>query len=249
MKSRIFLGLSLLCPMVSASASASIDPVLVPQQAEYQVNYGNIELGKARYNLAPAQDNLYRYQFDSALSLVGLSDVRTIVSEFSVSPTNPRQLVPVRYFQDRSGTGPDYQEQTAFIGDLSKITTRYKKEKFDFPFASDIYDPMMVQLQFRMDLEADKKPLDYKMVKEGEVDDYQFTIIGKERMKIASGTYDTIKIEVVRDSTKRQTFFWMAPDLAYLPVRLTHYEKGSKQLDIMLLSYHFADVATLAAPE
>ena len=81
-----------------------------------------------------------------------------------------------------------------------------------------------------------------QMVKDNEVDEYKFHVIGKERMNIDSGSYDTVKIEVVRDNKKRQTFFWMAPDLAYLPVRLTHFEKGSKQLDIKLLKYHFDEV-------
>jgi hypothetical protein len=35
----------------------------------------------------------------------------------------------------------------------------------------------------------------------------------------------------------------MAPDLGYLPVRLTHFEKGSKQLDIKLLNYQFSEPA------
>ncbi|MBV7315255.1 DUF3108 domain-containing protein [Shewanella sp. NIFS-20-20] len=247
MNAYFLVGLSLLLPCISHAEAPN--PVLSPQQAEYQVNYGDIELGKARYTLNQPQGNLYQYQFDSAISLLGLSDVRTIVSEFIVDPNNPQQLLPIRYFQDRSGTGPDYQEQTAFIEDLGKIVTRYKDDKTTFAFQPQVFDPMMVQLQFRMDLQANKSELDYRMVKENEIDDYQFTIMGKERMKIASGTYDTFKIAVVRDSSKRQTFFWMAPDLAYLPIRLTHYEKGSKQLDIMLLNYHFTNMATVAQPE
>ena len=85
------------------------------------------------------------------------------------------------------------------------------------------------------------------MIKSNELDEYKFRVIGKERMTIESGSYDTVKIEVVRDNNKRQTFFWMAPDLAYLPVRLTHFEKGSKQLDIKLLSYHFDETHAVPA--
>lgn len=58
----------------------------------------------------------------------------------------------------------------------------------------------MVQLQFRLDMMAGKEVLDYKMVKDNEVDEYKFHVIGKERMNIDSGSYDTVKIEVVRDN-------------------------------------------------
>lgn len=212
---------------------------LTPQTAEYQVNYGDIELGKAKYTLPNAEDGVFKYRFDSDLSLLLLSDVRHILSEFT---QNDSQLSPLRYLQQRQGVGPNYTEQTAFAKAQGFIHTRYKDEKGKFPYDDKIFDPLMVQLQFRLDMMAGKEVLDYKMVKDNEVDEYKFHVIGKERMNIDSGSYDTVKIEVVRDNKKRQTFFWMAPDLAYLPVRLTHFEKGSKQLDIKLLKYHFDEV-------
>jgi hypothetical protein len=214
---------------------------LTPQTAEYQVNYGDIELGKARYILPTAEDGVFQYRFDSDLSLLLLTDVRHILSEFTQEST---QLSPLRYLQQRKGVGPNYTEQTAFAKDQGFIHTRYKDEKGKFPYEGEIFDPLMVQLQFRLDMTAGKEVLDYKMVKDNEVDDYQFRVIGTERMSIDSGSYNTVKIEVVRDNTKRQTFFWMAPELAYLPVRLTHFEKGSKQLDIKLLNYHFDEITT-----
>lgn len=40
----------------------------------------------------------------------------------------------------------------------------------------------------------------------------------------------------------------MAPDLNYLPVRLSHFSKGSKQLDIQLDNYHFFESQKMEAP-
>ena len=221
--------------LVSLSVAASPTP-LTPHTAEYQVNYGSIELGKARFQLPQAEGNLYHYRFDSAVSLLVLSDRRNVRSDFTL---DNNQLSPMRYTHNRKGTGPSFQEQAAFAREQEVVHSRYKDERSKLDYIDTLYDPLMVQLQFRLDLAHGKKELHYAMVKEGEVDEYDFKIIGKERMNIESGSYETIKIEVVRDSKKRQTFFWMAPDLAYLPVRLTHFEKGSKQLDIKLLSYHF----------
>lgn len=228
----------------SVFAMAAPTP-LTPQTAEYQVNYGDIELGKAKYQLPPIEDGVYKYRFDSDLSLLLLTDVRHVLSEFG---QEGNQLLPMRYLHERKGVGPNFVEQTAFAKAQGMIHTRYKDEKGKFPFEGDIFDPLMVQLQFRLDISAGKEVLDYKMVKSNEIDEYKFHVIGKERMTIESGSYDTVKIEVVRDNHKRQTFFWMAPDLAYLPVRLTHFEKGSKQLDIKLLNYHFDDVPVAVAP-
>ncbi|MCL1125490.1 DUF3108 domain-containing protein [Shewanella surugensis] len=229
--------------LISHLAQAEIPPLtpLTPQTAEYQVNYGSIELGKARYQLLPKQGDIYQYRFDSDVSLLVLWDKRHIVSEFTLQDGN---LAPIRYTHDRTGTGSDYQDQTVFLKDKQEIFSRYKDKKIKLPYKERIYDPLVAQLQIRLDLSKNKNSLEYNMVKEGEIDDYKFKVVGREKIKVVGGVYDTIKIEVVRDSKKRQTFFWMAPSLAYLPIRLTHFEKGSKQLDIQLLKYKFSPELT-----
>lgn len=232
MKPLIILStlLSLSLPLYAAQTP------LTPHIAEYQVNYGSIELGKARFQLPEIEGNQVQYRFDSNVSLLMLSDRRTVKSSFTIKGD---QLTPMRYTHDRTGTGSSYQEQSAYVIDQKLVHSRYKDERAKFPYTEDLYDPLMAQLQFRLDMMAGKTALHYKMLKSGEIDEYDFKVVGKERMTIESGSYDTVKIEVVRDSTKRQTFFWMSPELGYLPVRLTHFEKGSKQLDIKLLNYQF----------
>ncbi|QYK03288.1 DUF3108 domain-containing protein [Shewanella psychrotolerans] len=219
----------------SVNVGAAEQP-LAPQTAEYQVNYGSIELGKARYQLPAPEGDLYQYRFDSDVSLLMLSDRRTVKSIFTLNGT---KLIPMRYSHERHGTGPSYQEQSAYVLSQNLVHSHYKDERAKFPYTEDLFDPLMVQLQFRLDIAAGAKTMHYKMLKSGEIDEYDFKVVGRERVNIESGSYDTVKIEVVRDNNKRQTLFWMAPDLGYLPIRLTHFEKGSKQLDIKLLTYHF----------
>jgi len=219
---------------------------LTPHTAEYQVNYGSIELGRARYILSAPEDHLFRYRFDSDVSLLVISDQRHIRSEFSLQGD---QLMPMRYSVERTGTGSDFREQVAFAKAQHVVHSRYKGERAEFPYDQVLFDPLMVQLQFRLDRVAHKKSMHYTMVKEGEIDNYDFKLIGQEQVNLDSGSYQTIKFEVKRDSKKRQTFFWMAPELSYLPVRLTHFEKGSKQLDITLLNYKFEPAPLPHAPD
>ncbi|WP_044556380.1 DUF3108 domain-containing protein [Shewanella piezotolerans] len=242
-RSRILLTVCLL--IASQIAHAGTTP-LTPHTAEYQVNYGSIELGRARYILSVGDSNQFHYRFDSDVSLLMLSDQRHIRSEFTLEGN---QLVPMRYSVERTGTGPNFREQIAFAKGQNVVHSRYKDERAKFPYDGQLFDPLMVQLQFRIDMEANKKELHYTMVKEGEIDDYGFNIVGKERVNIDSGSYQTLKFEVKRDSTKRQTFFWMAPEMSYLPIRLTHFEKGSKQLDITLLNYKYQPKTTTAIRE
>ncbi|UJF20910.1 DUF3108 domain-containing protein [Shewanella sp. OMA3-2] len=209
---------------------------LTPHTAQYKAYYGSIELGDAKYTLPATDSGYYNYLFESEVGLLMLSDERKLQSDFTLENG---KLTPFRYVHERTGTGSDYTEQTAFAKSQNFIHTIYKQQALKLDYQELIFDPLMVQLQFRMDVIGNKRPLNYKMVKEKEVDEYDFKIIGNETITVAGGTFETVKFEVVRDSTKRQTFFWMAPKLAYLPIRLSHFSKGSKQLDIQLATYHF----------
>ncbi|GGI86746.1 DUF3108 domain-containing protein [Shewanella gelidii] len=207
-----------------------------PFTAEYNVDYGSIGLGKAKYDFPAPEGNTYTFKFKSSLSFLLLSDKRKVVSEFTIEDN---KLTPFRFLHHRKGTGPDYREQAAFIRSENIVHTRYKDEKAKIEYDNDLLDPLMTQLQIRIDLQNNRKELTYKMVEENQVENYKFKILGQEVMKLESGSYDTIKLEVVRKSKKRHTYFWMAPDLGYLPIRLSHFEKGDKQLDMTLRSYKF----------
>ena len=223
----------LVFPVLSAKA-ATLSP-LTPQIAEYKVYYGDIELGKARYNLQ-GTNKRFTYTFESALALLVLSDNREVSSEFSVS----NNIVhPQRYFHDRKGTGSDYQEQLVFLDEQKKIYSRYKGDKKEFDYDQPFYDSLSIQMQLRLDVTAKKTELKYELIKGNKKDDYAFKIDGKEQIDVAGKTYQTIKLEVVRKSKKRQTYIWLAPEIAYLPVKLTHFKKGKKQLEILINSYSF----------
>ncbi|WP_338588779.1 DUF3108 domain-containing protein [Shewanella khirikhana] len=241
--------LSLALPLLSASAlsiSAYAQNSLSPFEADYKVLYGDIGLGKAHFSLPAPEGNYYQYNFTSELSLLFLSDERSIKSKFR---RTDHGLEPMVFIHQRTGTGSDFSEQVAFLKDKSIVRSNYKGEHVELPFENKLYDTMMVQLQFRQDLIDGKEALEYHMVKDNEIDDYSFKRMGEEVLNIDGTEYRTLRLEVIRDSKKRKTVVWMAPDLAYLPVRMTHFEKGDKQLDVQLTGYRFTDTtpAPLAA--
>ncbi|MBT1445988.1 DUF3108 domain-containing protein [Shewanella sp. JM162201] len=230
---------SLALPLLSLSfgtTAAQPQSALTPFEADYRVMYGDIGLGKAHFSLPQGKDNYYEYLFTSELSLLILSDERSIKSKFRLTE---RGLEPMVFNHQRTGTGPDFSEQVAFLKDKSIVRSNYKGEHVELPFTDKLFDTMMVQLQFRMDLLAGSEKLEYHMVKDNEVDEYSFKRVGPEAITIDGKTYNTLKLEVIRDNNKRKTVVWMAPELAYLPVRMTHFEKGDKQLDVQLTGYRF----------
>ena len=220
----------------SSFISAQTLSPLTPQRAEYKVYYGDIELGKARYHLENTDKKQYRYTFESALALLVLSDNREVSSEFSVENN---VIKPLRYFHDRKGTGRDYQEQLVFLEQQKKIYSRYKGNKKEFEYKNNFYDSLSIQLQLRLDVANHKNAYQYELIKSNKKDDYTFKNDGEEVIEVNGIKYDTVKLEVVRKNKKRQTYIWIAPKLAYLPVKLSHLKKGKLQLEIYISSYSF----------
>ena len=78
--------------------------------------------------------------------------------------------------------------------------------------------------------------MSYQVVDGGDVDTYDFRVLGTEKVETKAGRIDAIKVERVRDPTqsKRTTVMWFAKDWDYLLVRLQQVETDGKEYNIML---------------
>jgi len=50
--------------------------------------------------------------------------------------------------------------------------------------------------------------------------------LGNEKITTSMGSYNSIKVKVIRNDNKRETIFWLAKEFDFLPVKLMHTEKG-----------------------
>ena len=64
-------------------------------------------------------------------------------------------------------------------------------------------------------------------MEKGKIKTLTFAKQGKEKIKTPAGTFNTVKIQVVRNSNKRNTTLWLAEELDYMPVKIRHNEKGN----------------------
>ncbi|CAA6812402.1 MAG: Unknown protein, partial [uncultured Thiotrichaceae bacterium] len=59
---------------------------------------------------------------------------------------------------------------------------------------------------------------------------------GKEMLSLPAGQYNCEKIRMIRDNGKRTTTIWLAPELDFVPVKISHNEEGSV-IETQLKSY------------
>ena len=122
---------------------------LLPFQARYTVFYRSIELGQAHYELTKIKPNHFIIDFNSHLSFLWLWNKRNINCYFYNSKN---KLNDIKFIHKREGTGREFLEETLFNYRTKKIATEYKNKKVSLNFSPEIQDPLLSQLQMRIDL-------------------------------------------------------------------------------------------------
>jgi hypothetical protein len=202
--------------------------------AEYEIFYGDIHLGKANYRFRHVDGNSYRFEFSSNLRFLIFWDQRSVYSDLVYEDG---QLRPSYYRHDRKGTGHDYLEQIIFDPAGKQIVTTYEKDEKELEYEADIIDGLTMQLQMMLDLQRGIEQPSYRIVDFNKLKTYAFRPAGKEVLNIQDRDYETVMLQVVRKSEKRETRMWFAPERNYLPMQMVHFSKGKKKFNAHLVNY------------
>ena len=65
---------------------------------------------------------------------------------------------------------------------------------------------------------------------------YVLTSIANERIETAVGTFDTVAVRRRHENSRRETTFWCARALGFLPVRIVHIERDGTPLTLRIQS-------------
>lgn len=98
-----------------------------------------------------------------------------------------------------------------------------------------VWDRLSVQIALACDASEsprEKQVYHYQVFDYGELEDYAFEYIGEESVKVAGKNYLTRKF--VRHHGKRDTHFWLAEELHYLPVKMQQYKDGDLHISMYL---------------
>jgi len=109
----------------------------------------------------------------------------------------------------------------------------YKNNPYNIAIRPGTQDRASLELVLARDIAQNKARLSYQVAERGNLKQYNFQRLGSQQIQTAMGTYNTIKVKVLRDGNKRQTVFWMAKELDYLPVQISHTEKGEVITSVM----------------
>lgn len=198
---------------------------LSPFTASYHANINDKITGTASRELSVQPNGELRFSFNADVLMAGLHEQ----SEVTVRKD---KVYPLRYESERrmlfktrkTRISFNWPKKTVVIEGGKKGGTR------EASLAKGGLDPMALELQIRSDLAAGRMPQEYILVDEKGARAQRFHVLGEETIEVPAGKYATIKVERIHDDPERQTQFWFAKELDYLPVRVMQVDDGEKFL-------------------
>ncbi|RTE87488.1 MULTISPECIES: DUF3108 domain-containing protein [Gammaproteobacteria] len=214
------LGLMMfaLSPPLVADESVTAE-VNQPYVAHYEVTRRGRSHGEAIRRLELLENSQYRYYTETEVSFLFLSDRRVQITEFEFVQG---QIHPLVYEYERTGTGSDDQ--------LTYDFAEHSNEQ-------NILDANSVLHQLQLGLANGQSEFEFDVLNEhGERETYRFEVMGDETVSVPYGTLDTLKVARVRNSQRRETYFWFSPLLNYSLVQMQQIKEGKEQAKLSLKS-------------
>ncbi len=191
-------------------------------QANYSVAKGGMKLGHLNASLKYTGN---RYQYLKSTKATGLAALLTgiKITEQTDGKFSGQNIVPQNYLFNQSRRKKSRIDKVHFSG--KNAIGSYKNKKFNLAVQSGIQDRASLELVLARDIQLNKPRLNYTTVERGKLKQYNFQKMGVEQIKTPAGMFNALKVKVVRTGNKRETVFWMAKEIDYLPVKIRHREK------------------------
>lgn len=189
-----------------------------PFQASYQFAYNGKNLGSATRTLTKSGNN-WNYVFAAKAGAIASA---TETSRFSL---NNGQIISANFTRSSKILVHNNTMSIKFNPAAKTINSTKDKENRSFAWKAGVLDELNAELQLREDLKGSGLKSNYYLADAKEIEARKFIKQGTEKLKTNYGTFDTLKVVMKHDKPGRETVFWLAPKLDYLPVKVTHQDK------------------------
>ncbi|MCF9034545.1 DUF3108 domain-containing protein [Acinetobacter nectaris] len=203
---------------------------LTPFQATYQFAYNGHNISTATRTLQATENNHWTYKFAAKAGILASA---TEMSQFTF---NNDKVISDKFSRATKYIGISDALNINFNHADKKVTTNKDGTVRSFPLENNPLDELNAEIQIREDLKNNRlKPVYYITDAKG-IDARKFVNLGEETVKTQYGDFKTMKFKLEHNKPERNTLFWLAPQLDYLPVKVAHND-GANSYSISLINY------------
>lgn len=198
-------------------------PALPAFSAHYVLHKGSFKVAEARVQL---QRQDARYVYSSRTEPAGLLALfrNDRVTERSVWTWDGTRIRPLEYQYTHVGGKKNRDAHLVFDWERKRVANTVQGHTWHMEIPEGTLDKFSVHLAVMLDLQRQRKDMQYPIADGGKLKTYRFKTLGRERLETRAGTFETVKLMRVRDDMDRETYIWCAPELNYLLVRIEHIE-------------------------
>lgn len=222
MKNSLVKKLVVSTSLVSAMAITSMaNAAVAPFNATYNFNIEGKYNGTASRVLTQT-GNQYFYNVNASVGkLASAKQTANFVNANGA-------ILPVSALTQYKILGTGRTTTLNFNNAKKQLVTNYKGQNKVIALPQPAYDDLSLEIQIREDLKAGKFRGNYYMADRNTVEAVPFKKSAVTRITVPAGTFDVVRIDRVHDDKDRQTSFWLAPKLDYLPVKVVQNNDGKK---------------------
>lgn len=145
------------------------------------------------------------------------------------------QVQPQRYSSStKRPLKPILEQYLSFNWQTKQAHYQDTGEQKTFDLYTTLYDPLSFFFEARCDLLSGKTEFSYPLIYKGKLKTHTYRVVGKENVETDQGLVEAIVIERQRSNKHRKTLLYVAPELDYLLVKITHQESRIASINLTL---------------
>ena len=218
---KLAIFLALLSPLAAAGAE------LREFTARYALTWRGMSAGRSEMQLSRLDGDRWSYVSRSNAQGVFRLALSSELAQTSTFRIVDGRVQPLQFQSDDGTDGRSRDQDLRFDWDSKRVTGTAESKPVDLPLEAGVLDAMSLQIAVMRMLKAGEQPASFQMVDKTKIKDYVYTREGEEAVKTPQGTRQTVIYRSSRPGNTRGTWFWVAPELDYLPVKVER-RNGSK---------------------
>jgi hypothetical protein len=223
---QLALLLAVLCLPAMAGAAS-----LQPFSATYTIRWGgmNAGTGTLRLDRIPGDD---MWAYESRVQGRGLFRLALPANQVtrSVFRIENGRVVPLSF------TSTEGNQKLEFDWASGRVTGTVEGKAVNLPTQPGLLDTQSVQVALMQELMSGRTPARFVLVDEDRIKDYLYAVEGSEVTESVAGTHRTDIYSSRRPGSRKATFFWCAPELGYLPLKVERRDGSSVEWSMRLTS-------------
>jgi hypothetical protein len=229
----LIVALLLACSAAPASAGES---ELKPFTASYTSSWHGLSAGTAQLQLQRLADGRWSYQMQMVARGLARLALPAETNSRSVFRIQDERLIPETFTVEDGPDEDDEDQNIVFDWAAGRARGTAQGKRVDLQLQPGVLDTLSVQVALMHELLAGRTPERFVLLDSDRIKDYAYTAQGKERLQTEAGIYDTVIFRSSRPGSRKSTWFWCAPELGYLPLKVERREDRDVQWSLRVRS-------------